>query len=422
MKKIFLILFLISSNIIAQSGHSDIGEWKFYHNGNVESPLINFIDKTNFIFVGGSDYNYPLTSTGLQNAVASIDSGVVYICYPGLWDTTGFSSIIAKNEISLQGWVMGNLITTIAKSKTNTKAKILFNQTADDIKDTDTYYNPFVFLSRQDSWWGTVGIYGKFDKHTPISKQSSSRLMGMDMQVTVDTSYNGTFNNIQSGQAHINSKSDSSSYNVANAVSNIWQLGNNYAQQYQPNAYYWMNGIDGYFDWQAGSDTVTSTLGISFYKARIGLAAGVYFNSNYYHFHSVIPSNLSSRMLNGKLAYHFYGNGDYPSYFGGDLIVDGFNLHSTTAGITASTTQSQGQQVLTTDINEISTVANANDVVTMPTAVAGMIIRIFNNGANTLQIFPSSGDDLGAGVNTSVTLTAGSNVTYISYDATNWEQ
>jgi hypothetical protein len=92
------------------------------------------------------------------------------------------------------------------------------------------------------------------------------------------------------------------------------------------------------------------------------------------------------------------------------------------AGITASTTQTQGQGALTSSINEVSTVANANDTVTLPSAAAGMRVIIINNGANTLQIFPASGDNLGAGVDTATTLAAGSNVEYVAYDATNWEQ
>jgi len=80
---------------------------------------------------------------------------------------------------------------------------------------------------------------------------------------------------------------------------------------------------------------------------------------------------------------------------------------SAAAGITASTTQSQGQQPLTDNINEVSTCANANDVVTAPALLAGNPLTIINNGANTLQVYPASGDDLGAGVDTSVTITAG---------------
>jgi hypothetical protein len=66
-------------------------------------------------------------------------------------------------------------------------------------------------------------------------------------------------------------------------------------------------------------------------------------------------------------------------------------------------------------------VANANDVVTLPSAGAGMRIKIRNNGANTLQIFPASGDNInGTGVDASVTLAAGASVTYDTADSTNW--
>jgi len=102
--------------------------------------------------------------------------------------------------------------------------------------------------------------------------------------------------------------------------------------------------------------------------------------------------------------------------------LDGIVKNSVTSGITASTTQTQGQQPLTNDVNEVSTVANANDVVTLPSATSySRSIVIINNGANVLQIFPASGDNLGAGVDTSTTLAAGSNVRYTNYDATNWE-
>jgi hypothetical protein len=95
---------------------------------------------------------------------------------------------------------------------------------------------------------------------------------------------------------------------------------------------------------------------------------------------------------------------------------------NTLAGITASTTQTQGQGALKSHINEISVVANANDVVTLPSAVTGMKIIIINNGANTLQIFPASGDAINGGAaDASVTLAAGNNATFAAYDGTNWE-
>jgi len=95
--------------------------------------------------------------------------------------------------------------------------------------------------------------------------------------------------------------------------------------------------------------------------------------------------------------------------------------HSCTAGITAVNPGAQGDGPLVSDINEVSVVANANDAVTAPAAVAGLQFTVINNGANTLEIWPAAGDNLGAGVNTAVTLAAATNVTYAAYNATNWE-
>lgn len=100
-------------------------------------------------------------------------------------------------------------------------------------------------------------------------------------------------------------------------------------------------------------------------------------------------------------------------------------LHSqqVTTGITASTTQSQGQGALTSSVNEISTCANDNDTVTLPSSTAlSDNVLVINNGANTLQVFPASGDNLGNGVNASTTIAAGSLKRFVSYDATNWEE
>lgn len=93
-----------------------------------------------------------------------------------------------------------------------------------------------------------------------------------------------------------------------------------------------------------------------------------------------------------------------------------------TSGITASVTQTQGNGALTSSKNEVSVVANTNDTVTLPTAFKGLEVIIINNGANTLQVFPASGDNLGAGVDTSTTQASGLNVTYLAIDSTNWEQ
>ena len=94
--------------------------------------------------------------------------------------------------------------------------------------------------------------------------------------------------------------------------------------------------------------------------------------------------------------------------------------HTITAGITASTNQSQGQGALTSQVNEISTCANDGDTVTLPIAVAGIKVEVINHGAETLQIFPASGDNLSAGVNISEELEPNESVDYVAYDSTNW--
>lgn len=77
-------------------------------------------------------------------------------------------------------------------------------------------------------------------------------------------------------------------------------------------------------------------------------------------------------------------------------------------GLTASTTQTQvGALGLNSSYNEVATVANANDAVRAPFVQKGTQLKILNNGANVLQVFPSASDDIGAGVNASITIEAG---------------
>jgi len=108
-----------------------------------------------------------------------------------------------------------------------------------------------------------------------------------------------------------------------------------------------------------------------------------------------------------------------------DIINNGltggnFMIFSATSGITASTTQTQGQGPLTSDINEISVVANNDDVVTLSPAFVRMKIEVINNGSNTLQIFPALGDNLGLGVNLSEELELNETVTFSSHKNTFW--
>jgi len=104
-----------------------------------------------------------------------------------------------------------------------------------------------------------------------------------------------------------------------------------------------------------------------------------------------------------------------------DMGDDTFIKWSTTSGITASTTQTQGQGALTSSLNEVAVVANANDTVTMPIIAIGREVKLINNGVNTLRLWPASGGNIsGAGVDTATTLAAGNSLTLVAYDAINW--
>jgi hypothetical protein len=94
--------------------------------------------------------------------------------------------------------------------------------------------------------------------------------------------------------------------------------------------------------------------------------------------------------------------------------------HSMEAGITASTTQTQGQRPLLSSYNEISVCANHNDVVTMPPAATGRRCLIINKGARRLQLFPESGDDIGAGIDASVTIKSDTSLLFVGIDSINW--
>lgn len=93
---------------------------------------------------------------------------------------------------------------------------------------------------------------------------------------------------------------------------------------------------------------------------------------------------------------------------------------SNAPNITASTTQTQGQGLLSADLNIVTTVANKNDTVTLPTADEGITVIVVNRGEKKLQIFPNTGDDLGEGVNIKVKIAAGSTIVFHCFDATNW--
>ncbi len=119
--------------------------------------------------------------------------------------------------------------------------------------------------------------------------------------------------------------------------------------------------------------------------------------------------NISSTAVAPQVALDCSG-GSYLAYRG-------------TTGITAVNPPAQGSGALTAGRNyhTVDTVGAANDCVTMPSALAGQLVIIANRGANTLQIFPASGDNFqGSAVNASITLAAGGEGIYLAVDTTVW--
>lgn len=99
-----------------------------------------------------------------------------------------------------------------------------------------------------------------------------------------------------------------------------------------------------------------------------------------------------------------------------------FQNASVLVGITASVTQTQGQQALVSEVNEVATVATDLDTVTLPEAAAGRSCTVVNNGANVLQIFPAVDDaidDLAA--DAAITLGVGSTLIVKAINALTWE-
>ena len=106
----------------------------------------------------------------------------------------------------------------------------------------------------------------------------------------------------------------------------------------------------------------------------------------------------------------------------GQTPITGILKHSVTVGQTANTGSVQGNNPITTEFYEIATCANPGDAVTLPTAVAGQLVIIVNNGAQSADVFPASGDKIdGGSVNVAFALAAGANALFICQDGTDWD-
>ena len=97
--------------------------------------------------------------------------------------------------------------------------------------------------------------------------------------------------------------------------------------------------------------------------------------------------------------------------------------YSNGTGISAGATQTQGgATALTEEFNNVTTCATDGNGVKLPTAVAGLSIKVKNSGATSLAVWPFLGDSINAlAVNLSVNIAPGGTMTFNAISATVWE-
>lgn len=85
-------------------------------------------------------------------------------------------------------------------------------------------------------------------------------------------------------------------------------------------------------------------------------------------------------------------------------------------GKTAHVGSSQGDGAITGSYNVFSTVGTAGDAATLPAVFSsGTLVYIKNDAAaNAMDVFPASGDDLGEGTNTALSIAAGTSATFMA--------
>ena len=92
--------------------------------------------------------------------------------------------------------------------------------------------------------------------------------------------------------------------------------------------------------------------------------------------------------------------------------------------ITAFAGGGQGNLTFNKSYNIVSVVATTGDAVTLPASFdVNSTMYIKNDGVNAMDVFPNTGDDLGQGVDTAVSVAAGTSISFLATVAdTTWTQ
>ena len=105
---------------------------------------------------------------------------------------------------------------------------------------------------------------------------------------------------------------------------------------------------------------------------------------------------------------------------GSNIRSSGYFYRSVTTGVTAAGTTQTDATGFTSEIVEFSTVP-AGSGARLPAAASGMVITIVNTSANTLNVYPASGDTINSlAANIAYTHVSGATLQYVALDNTRW--
>jgi len=177
-------------------------------------------------------------------------------------------------------------------------------------------------IGSQESWWGLWTVINWADNNNREILQNNSRLLGIDEKSltlgdTLLTSVGmtveiGVTPNSDSSSVWKTSWSDLSGYSAA-----VKFRGDGLPHPTNPSS-----SIVGYSFFEDGiGQTVIDTVGFKLFGHTFRFGAGnkLRYPETYAFYSDMVSYNAATKILN-KNAYHFYGKGDYPSYFGGAMI------------------------------------------------------------------------------------------------------
>ena len=283
-----------------------------YTNTEIDSAVGQFIGESFTRYVGMADKKYPLTVTGLQNAIASLDSGIVYIAHPGLWDTTGLGTM--PDNITLSGWLWGNLYTFLSND----------GETLNQTNGQDIFIN----RRRSHNWWGAMTNENYLSTEIFIDAgETNYQMLGQVNRIFI------TMDSLV-----YNERSTPSQNGVYFYPTNVATIGGNASLVGSENFIFFSSDItatipnvtmnSNVMDWVpigvsgalfngAANLTITNVYG---YKNSGGSWSTPGTIGTVYHFYADGTSFAASGT---PTQYLFYGKGDYPSWFGGDVRTAG---------------------------------------------------------------------------------------------------